>query len=86
MRLVRVAASARPMLVRAFMLATALKRVEPMAHDTETAEMPKTSQPTRVGRITAVKIPNLSGDDRRKWAEGAIKEGKVFEYVSGQWP
>jgi hypothetical protein len=72
--------------VRAFLLATTLKGVDPMTHDTETAVIPQTSKPTKVERITAADIPFLSADERGKWAERAIKESKVFEYVSGQWP
>jgi hypothetical protein len=40
----------------------------------------------KVKRVTAADIPFLSSAERRKWAERAIKEGKVFEYVSGRWP
>jgi hypothetical protein len=72
--------------VRAFVLATTLKGVEPMTHDTETAVIPQTSCRTKVERITAADIPLCSAAERRKWAERAIREGEVFEYVSGQWP
>ena len=48
--------------------------------------VPQTNSPSKVERITAADIPFLSADERRKWAERAIKEGKVFGYVSGQWP
>jgi hypothetical protein len=59
---------------------------EPKDHHAKIAVIPQTSKPTKVERITAADIPFLSVDERRKWAERAIKAGKVFEYVSGQWP
>jgi hypothetical protein len=54
--------------------------------DSEAAMISQTSKPSKVKRVTAADIPFLSSAERRKWAERAIKEGKVFEYVSGRWP
>jgi hypothetical protein len=54
--------------------------------NSEAAVIPQTTEPSKVERITAADIPFLSVDERRKWAERAIKERKVFEYVSGQLP
>jgi hypothetical protein len=59
---------------------------EPKDHAAETAAIPQTSKLPKVERITAADVPFLSADERRKWAERAIKEGQVFEYASGQWP
>jgi hypothetical protein len=60
---------------------------EPMGQDAEMAVViPETGKPPKVERITAADIPRLGAAERRKWAERAIKEGKVFDYVSGHWP
>jgi hypothetical protein len=59
---------------------------EPKDHPAEMAVISQTRKPTKVERVTAADIPRLSAAERRKWAERAIKAGKVFEYVSGQWP
>jgi hypothetical protein len=63
-----------------------MSKGEPMDHHAEMAVVRQTSKPTKVEPITAANIPFLSVDERRTLAERAIKEGKVFEYVSGRWP